>query len=117
VDDAVSVRVVQRIGDPNGCAQGKRQRERTVLEAPGECRSVDMLHHQEDGGAVFTDVMEGADIRMRDACDGAGFVPEAFDSWIVGRDQLAREELDGDDPLESRIASPVHFTHSPGAER
>ena len=31
--------------------------------------------------------------------------------------ELAREHLDGDRPIEPRIAGPIHFAHPPGAER
>ena len=54
---------------------------------------------------------------MRDAGDDASFVAESFDpaAWRVH--QFAREQLDGDGPIESRIARTVDFTHSAGAER
>jgi hypothetical protein len=61
--------------------------------------------------------MERADIRMRDARDGASFLSEAFDPVARRGHQLAREQLEGDGPVESRIASPVDLTHSPGTER
>ena len=53
---------------------------------------------------------------MCDAGDGAGFVAKPFDSAARRVHELAREELDGDGPIESRIARTVDFTHSPGPE-
>jgi hypothetical protein len=76
-----------------------------------------MLHHQEDGRTVLTNVMERADIGMGDSRDGASFLSEAFDPVARRDHQLAREQLDGDGPVESRIASAVDLTHAPGAER
>ena len=111
------MRVVQGVGDPDGRPLGEREREGAVLQSSGECRAVDILHDQEDGRTVLTDVMKRADVRMRDARDGASFVAEPFDPATWRGHQLAREELDGDGPLESRIASPVDFPHSPGTER
>ena len=117
VHDAVSMRVVQRVGDLDGGAQREWQRQRAVLQSPREGRAVDILHHQEDGRAVLTDVMERADIRMRDAGDGARFVAEPFDPAAGRVHELAREQLDGDGPIEPRIARTVDFAHSPGTER
>jgi hypothetical protein len=59
--------VIQRIGDPDGPAQGEWERQKAVLESPGEGRAVDILHDQEDRRTVLTDVIECADVRMRDA--------------------------------------------------
>ena len=111
------MRVIQRIGDPDGGAQGEWQRQGAVLQSAREGRAVDILHHQEDGRPVLTNVMECADVRMRDAGDGARFVPEPFDAAVWRVHDLAREELDGDGPIESRIARTVDFAHSSGAER
>jgi hypothetical protein len=60
--------------------------------------------------------MERADVRMRNARDSAGFLSEAFNPWIRSREQLTREELDGHDPIEPRIARSIDFTHSAGTE-
>ena len=117
VHHAVPMRVVQRIGDLDGDAQRERQRQRAVLQPPREGHAVDVLHHQEDRRAVLTDVMERADIRMGDAGDGARFVAEPFDPAARRVHELAREQLDGDGPIEPRIARTVDFAHSPGTER
>ena len=117
VHDAVPMRVVQGVGDPDRGAQRERQRQRAVFQPLGEGRALDILHHQKDGRTVFTDVMKRADIRMRDAGDGASFVAEPFDPAARRVDELAREQLDGDGPIEPRIARAVDFTHSPGAEQ
>ena len=79
--------------------------------------ALDILHDQEDGRAVFADVVERADIRVCDAGDGARFVAEPFDpaAWRV--QELAREQLDGDGPIQSRIARPIDFAHPAGAKR
>ena len=61
--------------------------------------------------------MERADIRMSDAGDGAGFVAEPLDPAARRVHELAREQLDGDGPIEPRIARTVDFTHAPGTER
>jgi hypothetical protein len=61
--------------------------------------------------------VERADIRVRDAGDDARFVPEPVDPPARFVHEIAREELDGDDPIESRIARPIDFTHPAGAQR
>ena len=61
--------------------------------------------------------MQCADIRVCDAGDGARFVAEPFNppAWRVH--ELAREKLDGNDPIKSRIARTIDFTHPSGAQR
>ena len=114
---AVPMRVVQCVGDLDGGAQRERQRQRAVFQSLREGRAVDILHHQEDRRTVLPDVMQRADIRMGDARDRACFVAEPFDPAARRVHELAREQLDGDGPIESRIARTIDFTHSPGTER
>jgi hypothetical protein len=97
--------------------QGEGHRERAVFESAGESGAGDMLHHQEDGRAVLADVVECADVRMRDARDRPRFLPEALDPAARRGHELARQDLDGDDSIQSRIAGPVDFAHPPRAER
>ena len=116
VHHAVSMRVVKRIGDPDGGTQGEGKRQRAILEPPREGVALDILHDEEDRRTVLTDVVQCADIRMRDACDDASFVAEPFDPGTWRGHQFARQNLEGDSPLEPRIAGTVDFAHSPGAE-
>ena len=114
---AVTMRVVQRVGDLDGGAQGERHRQRAILQSPRQGGTLEIFHDEEDVRSVLTDVMECADIRVRDARDGARFVPEPFDpaAWRVH--EVAWEQLDGDGPIESRIARAKNFTHPTGAKR
>ena len=48
---------------------------------------------------------------------GACFESESFDARVLRVHQFAWEELDGDGPIEARIARSIDFAHSSGAER
>ena len=54
---------------------------------------------------------------MREAGDGASFVAEPFDTAVRRVHELVREQLDGDRPIEPRIARTVDFAHSPGTDQ
>ena len=71
----------------------------------------------EYGRSVLTDVVERADIRVRDAGDRARFLPEAVDTPARRVDELAGQELDGNDPIEPRIVRPIYLAHPTRAER
>jgi hypothetical protein len=79
VHDAVPMGVVQGIGDSDGGAQYERQPERTVLQSARQGGAVDVFHHEEDSRTVLSDVVQRADVRMRDAGDDASLVAKPFD--------------------------------------
>ena len=114
---ALPMRVVQRIGDLDRRAQRNGQRQRAVLESRRQSDAFHVLHHQEDRGAVLPDVVQRADMWMGNAGDGARFATKPFDPAAGRVQELAREQLDGDRPIEPRIACPIHFAHPPGTER
>ena len=117
VHHAVPMRVVERIGDLDRGAQRKVQRQRAVLESRRQSDAVHVLHDQEDRGAVFANVVQRTDMLMGNAGDGARFATKPFDPAAGRLQELAREQLDGDRPIEPRIACPIHFAHPAGTER
>ena len=108
--------VVKRIGDPDGGAHGEWKRQRAILKPPREGVALDILHDEEDRRTVLTHVVQCADIGMRDACDDASLVAEPFDPGTWRGQEFTRQNLEGDSPLEPRIAGAVDFAHPPGAE-
>src|SRR5687767_941734 len=54
---------------------------------------------------------------MGNAGNSERFATKPFDPAARRVQELARKQLDGDHPIEPRIACPIHFAHPPGTER
>src|SRR5690348_8935758 len=100
MNDAVRVRLFQRLGDlyrqPNGFAR----RQRALNGFP-----LDVFHHQ----IVRTDVVKLADVRMVKRSDGAGFVAESFRV-------LALESFDGYGAVDTSVEGLPHLAHTTRAD-
>jgi hypothetical protein len=64
---------------------------------------------------VGADVVDGEDVGMVEGGDGAGLALEAALPLGVGRSLLG-EDLEGDLAPEAGVVSPVHLSHTPGAQ-
>ena len=93
--DAFSVRRVKGIADLSGAAQNLIQRHGAFQRDP-----FDVLHHQ----IVRTNVIERADVGMIQRGHGAGFLFKA-------RAELFRGSLDGNDAVQTRVASAINLAH------
>jgi hypothetical protein len=62
----------------------------------------------------LADVEKRADVWMIQAGDGARFTLESFAQFGTIR-KMRRQNFDGDDAIESRVAGAVHLTHPAGA--
>jgi hypothetical protein len=91
------------------------RRQRSSPQALVEGLSLDQLHYQKRGTVLVADVVEGADVGMREPRDRFGFTLQALFPGRIGRETL-RQHLDRDVALEPRIARPVHLAHAAGAE-
>jgi hypothetical protein len=60
---------------------------------------------------LLADVVERADVGMRQLGDGACLAVEALAELRIGG-ELLRQDLDRDGPIEPRIPGPVHLAHS-----
>jgi len=110
VRDSLAVRLVERVGDLDGVLQNLFERKRTFLEAFRQRLPFEMLHHQEISAVLVPDVVEGADVRMVQAGDGASFALEALAQFgSIGK--VIRKDFDGNGALQTRIAGAVHLTH------
>jgi hypothetical protein len=47
MDDALTVRLVQSVSNRNSVTERLRERKRAFRQPLGECRALEMLHHQE----------------------------------------------------------------------
>jgi hypothetical protein len=115
MDDAEPVRLLQGIGDLNGSLQQLLERQRTLLEALGEVLPVEVLHDQVVHPVLRADVIEMADVGMRQGGDGPRLALETL--FQIGiRREVGGNDLDGNGTVEARIARTVHFSHAAGAD-
>jgi hypothetical protein len=120
VDDLLSVRKPQRVGYLCGDIECVGECEslfaRRPIEPLGKRLSLEILHHKEEPIAFRDEIVEGADVRMRQARDRASFQREALSaSGIPSR--LAQQAFDRDIAAQPRVVGAVHLAHSPGADR
>src|SRR5262249_12166846 len=111
VDDAGGVRAVERAADLTGDPQRLVDGQRSALEPRGERLALQVLHDNE----AVADVVERADVGMRELRDRAGFAVEALPELRVGGDRRG-QHLDRHRPIEARVAGLVDLAHSAGAQ-
>ncbi len=111
VDDAVAVRVRERIGDVGRDPRGLHRRESAVLhEHVAQRVAVDVLHHDERGVVVLAPVVHAHDAGMAEAGRRLRLAAEALDGGgVMGVER--REHLHGDGALEQLVARDVHACH------
>src|SRR5207249_12057943 len=115
MDQALPVRLVERVRDLDPGLEQRLDRKRPALEAGGQCLSIEVLHHQVVHLAFATDVVEHADVWMVERGDGARLALEAGAELGALR-QVRRQHLDRHVSAQARVAAVVDLTHSPGAE-
>src|SRR6266404_2498739 len=75
-----------------------------------------IFHHQIINAVLLADVEECADVRMIQAGNSARFALESFAQFGTIR-KMRRQNFDGDDAVEPRVARAVHLTHPARADR
>ena len=91
----------------SACASGSGPfSSRSASDSPGE-----VLHHEVGRAVVRADVVERADVRVRERGDRAGLALEAHAAVRIGA-QFGGEDLDGDRAVEAGVAGLVDLTHA-----
>ena len=103
MDDAVAVRLVERVRDLGCDLRRLIQRQRAFLEASGERLPIQAWHDQKMRAVGFADVVDAADVRMLERRDGARLALEARAEVRVAGD-FGREDLDRDAAIEPCVA-------------
>jgi hypothetical protein len=75
-----------------------------------------MLHDEIGDAVVFVDVMERADVRMRELRDDPRLPIEALAELRVGGERVG-QHFDRNGAIETRVARLVDLAHPAGAER
>ncbi len=105
VDDAVLLRVVERVGHLRGDLRRRGERgARQLAQHLLQRASLEQLHRDVGHAGVLADVEDGDDIRMVEAAGRARFAQEALAHLVqdLGR-QLRQQRLDRDFALDQRI--------------
>jgi hypothetical protein len=87
--------------------------QRTLFQPLLQRLPLDVLHHEKRGR--FGDIVERADVRMRELRDRAGLAVKALAKLWIGRQTLG-EDLDRDGAIQTRVARFVNFTHPARAD-
>ena len=115
MDDALAVRLVERVGDLGRDLQRLVERQRPLLEARGQRLAVEMRHDEVVRAVDVADVVDAADVRMVERGDGARLALEAGARIGIASD-LGRQDLDRDRAIEARVAGSVDLAHAARAD-
>src|SRR4030095_12580235 len=77
--------------------------------------ALEVLHHEKRGPDALADIVERADVRMRELRDRAGLAVKALAKLGIGR-QTRWQDLDGDGTIQTRVARFVDFAHPARAD-
>ena len=111
MNDAFAMRCHHRVGDRDGNLEEFRKWQRTPAQALLERLSIEKLHHDEVVAVGAGHVVNRADVRVVQGCNGPRFAlkPRA-ELGIVA--EAIRCQLEGDDAVQTGIAGFVHFAHA-----
>ena len=114
--DALLVREAQGRRQLRADGDGLRQRQlRIALEPLRERHAVDELHRDVGQAVLFTDVVDGDDIGMRERPGALGLANEPDPVVLVAR-QFGLQNLDRDGAIDFRVVRLVHRGHRPRPE-
>ena len=116
MDDSEAMGGGKRVGNFDRDRQGLVERQRSFLESRGERLAFQILHHQEVDTVLVTHVVERADVRMGERRDGLRLAVETRAELRIGGER-ARQHLQRDRTIETRVGRVVHLAHSASAEQ
>jgi hypothetical protein len=114
VDDAVAVRLVERVGRLRGDRHRVGDRQRPARQPRRQRLAVDQLHHDERPVAVLAQVVDRRDVRRAQHRRGARLAEQARALFRARRPGV--QHLHGHGPSEPRVLGAIHLAHAAGAE-
>ena len=114
VGDAGAVGAVEGVGDLGGVFEGLVEGEGAFFDALGEGFAFHELHDHVAGAGLVADVVEGTDVGVVEAGDGAGFAFEAG-AEVFALGDVVGEDFDGDGAVETGVFGFVDFAHAAGS--
>ena len=118
VDDALFVRGFERVGDLPGNRKGLRHRQGPTRDDRGELVALNQLHDERRGPGSARRALDPIDLRNVGMVQGGqrlGLACKARDALGIAGHGLGKR-LDGDVPVQLRIARAIHLTHAAFAE-
>src|SRR5271169_2642070 len=115
MDDALLMRLLQRLRDFRSDLQNLIKGQRTFRQALSQSLAFEILHHQEVGAILRADVVKRADIGMLQRGNGFGLALHALFQFGV-RGEMRRQNLDGNDAVEPGVLGAIDFAHAAYAE-
>ena len=115
VDDACSVRGVQRGGDLRAHVEGCVQAQRTGGEPIFQRRALQILHDDERPLVLLADVVDGADVRVVECRCRPRLAREPVQGLAVAR-EFVGDELESHRTAEPRIFGFVQHAHAACAD-
>ena len=109
IDQPARVQGVEGVEDLQRNGGGVGRRQRPACHARAERLARKELHRHDQPVVGLLDLVELADVGMRDAGRGPGFTPQPFARRVVG---LAANRLQSDGTVEPLIAGRVHDPHA-----
>ena len=116
MDDAPLVGGGETLGHLDRQLDGLSGRERALLEPSSQRLALEELHHGVGGVAFAAHVEDAGDARVIQRRHGPRLAFEACERFGVPG-QVPRQHLDGDEPVQPRVARLPHLTHAACAER
>jgi hypothetical protein len=107
--------VAKRVRDLNGQLDGLIEWQRTPLESRSKRLTFQILHDEEVDATFMANVVKGADVRMIQRRDCAGFTLKSLMNSRVIRDTCG-QHLDGNCPVQARVAGAINLAHAACAE-
>jgi hypothetical protein len=108
---ALTVRLVERVGDLRRQLERLADRQRAALQPVGERFALQVFHDQKVGLVFAADVVEHADVRVVQRRDRPRLALEALSHFgVIGKTR--GEYFDGDGPFQSRVGGLVHLPHA-----
>ena len=127
MDDALAMRLVERVGDLAGNPQHIVGRQRSFLQPRGERLALEQFHDEEIDlvatlarrsafGAKAADVIQHADVGMVELRNRPGFALEPCLELRIARG-VRGENLDSDHALEPRVTGAIDLAHASRPQR
>ncbi len=116
VHDPLPVRLVQRVRDLRPVPQRLLERQRALGQAIGKRLALEQLHHQVLDAVRVADVVQRADVRVRQLRNRLRFPLEPLPD-LRRRRQVLRQHLHRDRPLQPRVLRLVNLAHPASADR
>ncbi len=115
MEHPLAMRLVKRVGDFDCIAQDLIYRQKAFLQAGGQGFPFQVLHHQEIDAVLLADIVQGANMRIVQAGDGACLALETLAGFSVRR-QVGRQDLDGNSAIKPGIFGAIHLAHAACAQ-